>query len=73
MRDFDGCDLYYEIKKIDDKVKICFLTASEMYYIIRSFRKEQYCTLDKDIFLRKLIQNEELIKQINKIVIKNPH
>jgi hypothetical protein len=50
MPDLDGYGLYYEIKKIDDKVKICFLTASEMYYIILSFRKEQYCALDKDIF-----------------------
>lgn len=28
----DGFDLYFEIKKIDDNVKIFFLTPSEMYY-----------------------------------------
>jgi hypothetical protein len=39
MPDLDGYGLYYEIKKIDDKVKISFLTASEMYYIIRSLEK----------------------------------
>jgi two-component SAPR family response regulator len=71
MSDLDGFDLYYAIKKIDDKVKICFLTASEMYY--EKFRKNNICALDKDIFLRKPIQNEEFIKQINKIVIKNPY
>ena len=38
MSDLDGFDLYYAIKKIDDKVKICFLTASEMYY--EKFRKD---------------------------------
>jgi two-component SAPR family response regulator len=71
MPQMDGFDLYYAIKKIDDKVKICFLTASKIYY--EKFRKNQYCALDKDIFLRKPIQNEEFIKQINKIIIKNPY
>jgi DNA-binding response OmpR family regulator len=32
MPEMDGFDLYYEIKKIDDNVKIFFLTASESYY-----------------------------------------
>jgi CheY-like chemotaxis protein len=31
MPKMDGLDLYQEMKKIDGKVKICFLTASEMY------------------------------------------
>jgi CheY-like chemotaxis protein len=53
MPEMDGFDLYQEMKKIDSKVKICFLTASEMYY--EEFRKEAYCTLNKEIFLRKPI------------------
>jgi hypothetical protein len=49
-------------------VKICFLTASEMYY--EEFRREAYCNLDKDILLRKPIENEELLTKINQI---SPH
>ena len=49
-------------------MKICFLTASEMYY--EEFRREAYCTLDKDILLRKPIENEELLTKINQI---SPH
>jgi DNA-binding response OmpR family regulator len=31
MPNMNGFQLYREIKKIDDKVKVCFLTAGEMY------------------------------------------
>jgi CheY-like chemotaxis protein len=38
MPNMNGFELYREIKKIDDKVKVCFLTAGEMDY--EQFRKE---------------------------------
>jgi DNA-binding response OmpR family regulator len=69
MPKMDGFDLYQEIKKIDSQVRICFLTASEMYY--EEFRKEAYCTLDKDIFLRKPIENEDLLKKIKMMIRSN--
>ena len=69
MPKMDGFDLYQEIKKIDSQVKICFLTASEMYY--EEFRKEAYCSLDKDMFLRKPIENEDLLEKINMIIRSN--
>jgi len=31
MPKMNGYELYKEIRKIDDKVKVCFLTASEIY------------------------------------------
>ena len=31
MPKMDGFKLYYKIRKLDDRVKICFLTAGEMY------------------------------------------
>jgi DNA-binding response OmpR family regulator len=65
----DGFDLYHEIKKIDDNVKILFLTASEMYY--EEFRIKQYCELDKNIFLRKPISIYYLSKRIKEELNKN--
>jgi DNA-binding response OmpR family regulator len=62
MPEMDGFDLYHEIKKIDDNVKIFFLTASEMYY--ENFRTKQYCELDKNMFLRKPISIYYLSKRI---------
>ena len=38
MPEMDGFQLYNEIKKKDQKAKVCFLTASELYY--QEFRKK---------------------------------
>jgi len=66
MPNMDGFELCKKIKKIDQKIKVCFLTASEMYY--ENFRKKDPENLDKDLFLRKPIENDELIKRVNKII-----
>ena len=69
MPKMDGFTLYNEIKKRDAKANICFLTASELYY--EQFRKEEFCKLNKDLFIQKPIENQELIKRINNILNKN--
>jgi DNA-binding response OmpR family regulator len=68
MPKMDGFELYHEIKKKDNNAKVCFLTASELYY--EEFRKKEYCELDRDLFIRKPIDNEDLVKQINKMIKK---
>jgi DNA-binding response OmpR family regulator len=60
MPQMDGFELYREIKKVDRKAKICFLTASELYY--ENFRKEKFAALDKELFIIKPISNAELLK-----------
>jgi DNA-binding response OmpR family regulator len=64
MPKMDGFKLYDEIKKKDHKAKVCFLTASELYY--EEFRKREYSTIDKNLFIRKPIENEELLKEVNR-------
>ena len=61
----DGFEVYKEILKIDNRVKVCFLTAGDINY--RSL-KETFPTLDENQFIRKPIENIELIKQIYKII-----
>ena len=63
MPQMDGFELYREIKKVDRKAKICFLTASELYY--ENFRKEKFTSLDKELFIIKPISNAELLKKID--------
>ena len=64
MPAMDGFKLHEEMKKIDNKFKVCFLTASEMFY-------EQYRPAHSIItgegypVIQKPIKNEELIRQIN--------
>jgi DNA-binding response OmpR family regulator len=66
MPKMDGFELYDEIKKKDSQAKICFLTASELYY--EEFRKKEYYAIDKNLFIRKPIDNEELLKEVNRIM-----
>ena len=68
MPEMDGFELYNEIKKKDINANVCFLTASELYY--EEFRKKDVCALDRNLFMRKPIQNEELVKQITKMIKK---
>ena len=59
-----GFELYQELKKVDPNVKVCFLTASEMYH--EEMRGVKHCTLNKDLFLQKPISTDDLIREINK-------
>ena len=68
MPKMDGFELYHEIKKKDNNAKVCFLTASELYY--EEFRNKEYRALDRNLFIRKPIDNEDLVKQINKMIKK---
>jgi len=68
MPEMDGFELYKEIKEIDPIAKTCFLTASELYY--EEFRDKEYSTLNKELFIRKPVGNEELIKKINYLISK---
>jgi hypothetical protein len=47
----DGFELYDELEKKDNDVKVCFLTASELYY--EEFRRKEYRALDKNLFYQK--------------------
>ena len=69
MPQMDGFELYREIKKVDKKAKICFLTASELYY--ENFRKEKFADLDNELFIIKPISNAELLKKLD-FILKVP-
>jgi DNA-binding NtrC family response regulator len=67
MPEMNGLDFYREIKKIDNKVKLCFITASEKYY--EQFRKEIYDPLlGESYFIQKPIANEDLLKLVNTMI-----
>jgi DNA-binding response OmpR family regulator len=66
MPRIDGFELFRKIKGIDKNTKMCFLTASEMYY--ETFRKNGWGSFNKDLFLRKPIENDELIKKVKQII-----
>ncbi|HZB98803.1 MAG TPA: response regulator [Nitrososphaeraceae archaeon] len=55
----NGYDLYKEIRKIDNKVKVCFLSASEIYD-----KNLQKVSLPSDVkcFMSKPIQMNDLVR-----------
>src|SRR5919197_2525534 len=62
MPKMHGFELYREIRKIDSQVKVCFLTAGEMYY-------GAYADIfSENQFIRKPIENEDLVKRIKEIL-----
>jgi two-component system response regulator ChvI len=68
MPKMSGLDLYQKMKEIDNSnVKICFLTASELFY--EEYRRlDAYPSLDKAYFIQKPFRSEELINQLNEIL-----
>jgi DNA-binding response OmpR family regulator len=66
MPDLNGFSLYREIKRLDKKVKVCFLTAGEMYYGVYS---DIFSSLPPNRFIRKPMENEELLKRIKEIIV----
>ena len=66
MPNMNGFELYRQIRKIDDKVKACFLTAGEMDYD-EQFRKELFPALDNKCYIQKPIETEMLIRRLNRI------
>jgi DNA-binding response OmpR family regulator len=65
MPKMSGFSFYREIKKRDDKLKICFLTAGEMYYGSYS---DIFSSLPANCFIRKPITNDELLEHIDRIM-----
>jgi DNA-binding response OmpR family regulator len=65
MPDMNGFSFYREIKKLDEKMKVCILTAAEIndgeYSDILSL-------LPDSCIIQKPVTNEDLLRIINKIM-----
>jgi two-component system, OmpR family, response regulator ChvI len=64
MPKMNGFELYEQLKKIDPRLNVCFLTASGTYY--EENRRIAHSALNKDLFLQKPISVDDLIKEVNK-------
>lgn len=72
MPNMDGFELYNKIREKDPQVKICFLTASELFY--EEFRKARFLfaeTIGEEYFIQKPIKTDELVQKLNAIMMKN--
>ena len=63
MPEMNGFELYEELKKIDDKPKVCFITAYELYY--EALKKDFPKLNVVGCFIRKPISIEDLATKIS--------
>src|ERR671922_1975408 len=67
MPDMNGFELYEEIRKIDNKVKACFLTAFGEGYT-EEFGRRFTSSSPNVSFIRKPIRLDDLVKKVNEII-----
>ena len=69
MPKIDGFELYIKLREKDPKVKICFLTASELFYEeFRHARLQLGEKVGEEYFIQKPIKTDELIKKIDTLM-----
>jgi two-component system, OmpR family, response regulator ChvI len=69
MPKMNGFELYREMDKIDNNVKVCFITAFEVYY---EALREVFPSMEVECFIRKPIEIGNLVKRIkNELNLSN--
>ena len=65
MPKMNGYEFYKEIRKLDNKVKVCFLTGSEVYYARLRIPPPEIVDYTKS-FISKSLALDDLVKKIKK-------
>jgi two-component system, OmpR family, response regulator ChvI len=68
MPDMNGFELYRQIRRKDNGVKICFLTAINEFMEYEQYRKEAYPKLGERHFIAKPVSNDEIIRRVNEML-----
>jgi CheY-like chemotaxis protein len=67
MPNMNGFDLYEVVRKIDNKVKACFLTAFGEGYT-EEFGRKFTLSSPSVSFIRKPIRMDDLVKKVNEMI-----
>jgi len=65
MPKMNGYELYKELRRLDKKVKVCFLTGSEVYYARLRIPPPEIVDYTKS-FISKSLALDDLVKKIKK-------
>jgi DNA-binding response OmpR family regulator len=68
MPNMNGFELYRQIKRKDNRVKVCFLTAVSEFKEYEQYRKEVCPKLGERYFIAKPVPNHELIRRVNEML-----
>jgi DNA-binding response OmpR family regulator len=67
MPEMNGFQLYRKLREVDNRLKICFLTATELLYY-RETDSDVMDDLGRDRFVSKPVDNEDLVREIEAIL-----
>ena len=65
MKGIDGFELYDKMRKIDENIQICFISASNTVY---EKYKSLYPEVQKECFIQKPIRIKELADTIESVL-----
>ena len=68
MPQMNGFELYKELRKIDEKIKVCFLTALSELHDYDAFKREVFPKSGQRYYVQKPIENDEILVRINEIL-----
>ena len=68
MPQMNGFELYKELRKIDEKIKVCFLTALSELHDYDAFKREVFPKSGQRYYVQKQIENDEILIRINEIL-----
>jgi CheY-like chemotaxis protein len=71
MPQMNGFELMREIKKVDESIKVCLLTALSELSEYMADIKEICPTLDRNYIIKKPIENIALLRQLKQILNQN--
>jgi DNA-binding response OmpR family regulator len=73
MPKMDGFELYQQLKKKDNSVKVCFLTAVSEFREYEQYKGEVHPKLNERHFIAKPVSNDELIRKVNEMLTNDNH
>ena len=73
MPEMNGFELYRQIRRKDNRVKVCFLTAVSELEEYKEYRREAYPKLGERHFVAKPVSNDEILRRINEMLTNNNH
>jgi two-component system, OmpR family, response regulator ChvI len=68
MPQMNGFELYKELRMIDEKIKVCFLTALSELHDYDAFKGEVFPKSGQRYYVQKPIENDEILVRINEIL-----
>lgn len=68
MPQMNGFELYKELRKIDEKIRVCFLTALSELHDYDAFKREVFPKSGQRYYVQKPIENDEILVRINEIL-----